>query len=169
MTWWNMRNMETCMCLMCLNMSLMRARHLFCWKRNLSFLFIMVTHFFKKCMIPCPLNQPMRKFWVSFFILLHPKIPCFVALVSMNYGWKGSSWWCHMRSMELLDLLFVMKCSYSCLKHHPLLLYDDAHLHGCTYDMNLTHLKTHGFSASTLGSFDIGGTSSNMGWTYLWL
>ena len=27
--------------------------------------------------------------------------------------------------------------------------------------MNLSHLKTHGFYCSTLGSFDVGGTSSN--------
>ena len=52
---------------------------------------------------------------------------------------------------------------YSHLQQHPLLLYDDAHLHGCTYDMHLIHLKTHGFSYSTLGSFDVGGTSSNTG------
>ena len=51
--------------------------------------------------------------------------------------------------------------SYSHLQQHPLLLYDDAHLHGCTYDMHLSHLKTHGFSCSTLGSFDVGGTSSD--------
>ena len=29
--------------------------------------------------------------------------------------------------------------------------------------MHLSHLKTHGFSCSTLGSFDVGGTSSNNG------
>ena len=51
--------------------------------------------------------------------------------------------------------------SYSHLQQHTLLLYDDAHLHGCTYDMHLSHLKTHGFSYSTLGSFDVGGTSSD--------
>ena len=28
--------------------------------------------------------------WVSQFILLHPTIPCFAALVSMKYGRKGS-------------------------------------------------------------------------------
>ena len=27
--------------------------------------------------------------------------------------------------------------------------------------MHLSHLKTHGFSCSTLGSFDVGGTSSD--------
>ena len=51
--------------------------------------------------------------------------------------------------------------SYLHLQQHPFLLYDDAHLHGCTYDMHLIHLKTRGFSCSTLGSFDVGGTSSN--------
>ena len=51
--------------------------------------------------------------------------------------------------------------SYSHLQQNPLLLYDYAHLHGCTYDMHLSHLKTDGFCFSTLGSFDVGGTSSN--------
>ena len=36
--------------------------------------------------------------------------------------------------------------SYSHLNLNPLLIYDDVHLHGCTYDMHLSHLKTHGFS-----------------------
>ena len=44
-----------------------------------------------------------------------------------------------------------------------MLLSDDAHLHGCTYDMHLSHFTTHGFSCLTLGSFDVGGTSSNTG------
>ena len=35
---------------------------------------------------------------------------------------------------------------YSHFHQNPLLLYDDAHLHGCTYDMHLSHLKTCGFS-----------------------
>ena len=50
---------------------------------------------------------------------------------------------------------------YLYLHNHPLLPYDDAHLHGCTYDLHLSHLKAYGFSCSTLGSFDVGGTSSN--------
>ena len=53
--------------------------------------------------------------------------------------------------------------SYSNLQQHALLLYDYAHLHGCTYDIHLSHLKNHGFSCSTLGSFDVGGTSPNTG------
>ena len=52
---------------------------------------------------------------------------------------------------------------YSHLQKNPLLLYDDAHIHGCTNDMHLSHLKNHGFSFSTLGSLDVGGTSSNTG------
>ena len=49
------------------------------------------------------------------------------------------------------------------LKKHRLLLYDYANIHGCTYDMHLSHLKTHGFSCSTLGFVDVGGNSSNTG------
>ena len=52
---------------------------------------------------------------------------------------------------------------YSHLQKHSLLLSDDAHLHECTYDMHLSHLKNHGFSCSTLGSFYVGGNSSNNG------
>ena len=28
-------------------------------------------------------------------------------------------------------------------QQHPLLHYDDTHLHGCTYDVHLSHLETH--------------------------
>ena len=52
---------------------------------------------------------------------------------------------------------------YSHLKQNPLLLYDDANLHGCTYGMHLSHLKTHGFSCSTLGSFGARGTIQHWG------
>ena len=40
---------------------------------------------------------------------------------------------------------------YSNFQQNHLFLYDDAHLHGCTYDMHLSDLKTHGFSCSTIG------------------
>ena len=50
---------------------------------------------------------------------------------------------------------------YLHLQQHPCLHYDYTHLHGCTYDVHLSQLKAHGFSCSTLGSFDVGGTSSN--------
>ena len=63
------------------------------------------------------------------------------------------------RSMFYDDM--VGEHSYSQFQHHPFLFYDDEHLHGCTYDIHLSHLKTHGFSCSTLGSFDVGGNSSN--------
>ena len=70
-----------------------------------------------------------------------------------------------MRSTKLLDLIFMMAWLEHILiqicRSILLLLYDDTHLHGCSYDMHLSHLKTHGFSCSTLGSFDVGGTSSN--------
>ena len=57
----------------------------------------------------------------------------------------------------------VVSHYFSHFQKNPLLIYDDAHLHQCTYDMHLIHLKTHGFSCSTLGSFDVGGNSSNTG------
>ena len=57
----------------------------------------------------------------------------------------------------------VEELSYSYLQDNPLLLYDYAHLHGCTYDMHLSHFKTHCFSSSTLDSFDVGGTASKTG------
>ena len=49
---------------------------------------------------------------------------------------------------------------YSQFHQHPLLLYDDAHMHGCTYDMHLSHLKTR-FSCPTVSLFNVGGTSSH--------
>ena len=51
--------------------------------------------------------------------------------------------------------------SYSHFQQHPFLHYDYTDLHGCTYDVHLSHLKTHGFSCSTLGSCDVGGASAN--------
>ena len=47
------------------------------------------------------------------------------------------------------------------LQQHPFLHYDDTHLHGCTYDVHLSHLKTHEFACSLLSPFNVGGTSSN--------
>ena len=47
------------------------------------------------------------------------------------------------------------------LQQHPFLHYDDTHIHGCTYDVQLSHLETHDFPFSFLSPFDIGGTSSN--------
>ena len=47
------------------------------------------------------------------------------------------------------------------LQQHPLLQYDDTHLHGCTYDVHLSHLETHDFPCSFPSLFDVGGTSSH--------
>ena len=48
--------------------------------------------------------------------------------------------------------------SYLHLQHHPLLHYVDRHLHGFTYDVHLSHLKTHDFPFYLLSPFDVGGT-----------
>ena len=34
---------------------------------------------------------------------------------------------------------------YLHFQQHPLLHYDDTHIHGCTYDVHLSHLQTHDF------------------------
>ena len=44
---------------------------------------------------------------------------------------------------------------------HHLLHYDDTHLHGCTYDVHLSHLETHDFSCSLHSLFDVRGTSNH--------
>ena len=45
----------------------------------------------------------------------------------------------------------VVENYYSHFQKHPFLLCDDENLHGFTYDMHLSHLKTRGISCSTLG------------------
>ena len=50
--------------------------------------------------------------------------------------------------------------SYLHLQQHPCLHYYYTHLHGCTYDVHLSHLETHDFHCSLLGPFDVGGNSS---------
>ena len=45
--------------------------------------------------------------------------------------------------------------SYSHFQQHPLLHYDDTHLHGCTYDVHLSHLETHDFTCSLPSPFDV--------------
>ena len=47
------------------------------------------------------------------------------------------------------------------LQQHTLIHYDDTHLHGCTYDVHLSHLETHDFPCSLPSIFDVGGTSSH--------
>ena len=44
---------------------------------------------------------------------------------------------------------------------NPLLHFDDTHIHGCTYDVHLSHLEAHDFSCSLPNPFDVGGTSSH--------
>ena len=39
---------------------------------------------------------------------------------------------------------------YLHFQQHPFLHYDDTHLHGCTYDVHLSHLETHDFLAPFL-------------------
>ena len=50
---------------------------------------------------------------------------------------------------------------YLHFQQHPLLHYDDTHLHGCTYDVHLSHLETRDFPCSLHSPFDIGGISSH--------
>ena len=50
---------------------------------------------------------------------------------------------------------------YLHFQQHPLLHYDYTHLHGCSYDVHLSHLETHDFPFSLPSIFDVGGTSSN--------
>ena len=46
-------------------------------------------------------------------------------------------------------------------QQNPLLHCDDTHLHGCTYDVHLSHLETHDFPCSFPSLFDVGGASSH--------
>ena len=96
--------------------------------------------------------------------LSHLKSSCFPCSFCSDFG-GGSplTYWMKEPMDDYIDAHYISfgAHSYSHLQQHSLLLSDDARLHGCTYDMHLSHLKTHGFSFSTLGSFDVGGTSSN--------
>ena len=55
------------------------------------------------------------------------------------------------------DMIIVP--SYLHLQQHPLLRYYYTHLHGCTYDVHLSHLETRDFPCSLPSLFDVGGTS----------
>ena len=44
---------------------------------------------------------------------------------------------------------------------NPFLHYDDTHLHGCTYDVHLSHSETHDFPCSFPSLFEVGGNSSH--------
>ena len=56
----------------------------------------------------------------------------------------------------------MMSVPHSLLQHkHPFISFDDSVIHGCIYDVHLSHLKTHDFPYSLLSSFDVVGNSSN--------
>ena len=56
----------------------------------------------------------------------------------------------------------MMRSLHYILKHkYPLITFDDFLIHGCTYDVHLSHLKTHDFACSLLSSCDVKITSSN--------
>ena len=50
---------------------------------------------------------------------------------------------------------------YLHFQHNPYLHYDYKHLHGCTYDIHLSHLETHNFPSSFPCLLEVGGTSSH--------
>ena len=57
---------------------------------------------------------------------------------------------------------FMMSALHSLLQQkHPFLSFEYSPVHGCTYDVHLSHLKTHDFPYSLFSPFDVGGTSSN--------
>ena len=97
--------------------------------------------------------------------LSHLKSPCFSCSLFGSYFSGGSSftYWMKEYMDDYIDAHYISfgLHSHSHLQQHSLLLSDDAHLHGCNYDMHLSHLKTHGFYCSTLGSVDVGVNSSN--------
>ena len=61
----------------------------------------------------------------------------------------------HENSISPFDDDMIREPYYLQLKQHPLLQYDDTHLHGCTYDVQLSHLKTHDFPCSLLSPFNV--------------
>ena len=84
----------------------------------------------------------------------HLKSSCFpCSLFCSNFG-GGSpfTYWMKEHMDDYIDAHYVSFGAhyYSHLLQHSLLLSDDAHLHGCTYGMHLSHLKTHGFIAQHL-------------------
>ena len=99
--------------------------------------------------------------------LIHLKSLCFPCCLFCSDFCGGSpfTYWMKEHMDDYIDEHYISFGAhyYSHLQKPSLLPSDDAHLHGSTYDMHLSHLKTHGFSCSTLGSFDVGGTSSTTG------
>ena len=64
-------------------------------------------------------------------------------------------------SISPFDDEMIIEPYYLHLQQHTLLHYNDTHLHGCTYDVHLSHLETHDFLCSLPSLFDVGGTSSH--------
>ena len=64
----------------------------------------------------------------------------------------------HGHSISPFDDVIIREPSYLHLQKNPCLHYDYTHLHGCTYDVHLSHLETHDFSFSLLSPFDVEGT-----------
>ena len=61
-------------------------------------------------------------------------------------------------SISPFDYDMTREPYYLHLHQHPLLHYDDTHLHGCTYGIHLSHLETHDFPCSVSSPLDVGGT-----------
>ena len=93
--------------------------------------------------------------YTSIFCNIHPNEVCVKGLFFMvpheEYG-------IHISPFD--DGITIVSY-YLHLKQHPLLHYDDTHLHGCTYDVHLSHLETHDFHCSLPSPFDVGGNSSH--------
>ena len=92
--------------------------------------------------------------WVRLLWVIWSLPVFFFSLFSSDFG-GGSSFphWMKEHMDDYIDANYISFGThyYSNLQQHSLLFSDDAHLHGCTYDMHLSHLKTHGLSCSTLG------------------
>ena len=56
----------------------------------------------------------------------------------------------------------IIEPCYLHLQQNPLLHYDYTHLHGCTYDVHLSHLETHDFPCFLPSPFDVGENSSHI-------
>ena len=67
----------------------------------------------------------------------------------------------HGHSIYPFDDVIIRAPYYLHLQKNPCLHYDYTHLHGCTYDVHLSHLETHDFPCSFPSLFEVGGTSSH--------
>ena len=90
----------------------------------------------------------------------------------MKYGLKVSFWWWHMKSIHSIypfDDGIIKAPYYLHFQKYPYLHYDYTHLHGCTYDIHLSHLETHDFPCPFPSLFEVGGTSSHTWVRVIWL